>query len=145
LAEYATWYGAPAYNPPKMSYVLVVDDNDFYADKISAQLASIGAVTVRARTATEGIEILSNNFEKFDGVVSDICMESEFAGLRVLKYCRDNNFKGTVAVATTALDMWIGFKLIGPIYKYIYKCHFMIPKRPIINDDVILWLKGIEK
>jgi CheY-like chemotaxis protein len=145
LEKATSWYGVEASNVPVMKNVLVVDDNDFYGDKLSAQLEAMGAKTTRARTATEGIEILEKNFDSFDGVVSDICMESEFAGLRVLKYCRDNNFKGIVTVATTALDMWIGFVLIKPIYKNIYKCNYMIPKRPIINDDNILWIKGIEK
>lgn len=140
-----SWYGVQAHPTPNMKNVLVVDDNDFYADKISAQLQAMGATTTRARTAKEGIEILSKNFDGFDGVVSDICMESEYAGVKVLKYCRDNNFKGIVTVATTALDMWIGFVLIAPIYKHIYKCNYMIPKRPIIRNGDIFWIKGTDK
>jgi CheY-like chemotaxis protein len=145
LEKEKVWYGVKGETIPSMKNVLIVDDNDFYADIIAKELQDKGATTTRAKTATEGIEILSKNMDSFDGVVSDICMESEFAGLRVLRYCRDNGYKGVVTVATTALDMWIGFVLIKPIYKNIYKCHYMIPKRPIINDENIIWIKGIEK
>jgi CheY-like chemotaxis protein len=127
---------------PRMARVLVVDDNDTYAERIANFLKAHGTEeTVRAHNAAEGIEILGAQGDRLDGVVTDISMERELAGLSVLAYARDHGFRGHVATASTAFDRRLGFFINRFILGGWYKSEFLIPKKPIIERDEHLWVR----
>ena len=137
------WYGLKSVTPPKMNSVLIVDDRDYYAEELEKEVKELGAVHVtRARTAAEGIAIIENRHEQFDGIISDISMETEYAGTRVLGYARKIGYKGKLSVATTSLDFWYGLYTTGMVFRYWFRVDFMLPKRAIKQKGTVVWLKG---
>lgn len=140
------FYTANTTTPPKYPTVLIVDDNDFYAEAIQNDLQTRGSETfTRAKTAAEGIAIIDEHGQEFDLVVTDISMESEYAGVKVLAHLKKLQLPGDYAVATTALNYWFGFYPIGAFYKHAMHVDYMIPKRPIRQDSKVLWVDGKKK
>ncbi len=127
--------------PPAAQNVLLVDDNDRYAKTITEDLQKRGAEVTRARSAAEGIDLLNNILNSFDGIVTDISMESQVSGLKVLKEAKKLKFSGFVAVATTGLDTQVGFIFNRFVLGVIYKSNYLIPKRPIKRDGNVIWIK----
>lgn len=134
------WYGRIVGSSPTFRKALVIDDNDFYANHLTNDLESRGAIVTRAETAKEGIEILLNEGECYDGLITDISMETELAGLRVLKAARQCRFSGKVATATTGLDYAWSFFLNRFFLGRMYHSDFLIPKRPIDEWGHVLWI-----
>lgn len=135
------WHGLAVGDSPSFRHVLVVDDNDFYAERLMADLASRGATCERAHSAAEGMQRLDTEAHRFDAVVTDISMETELAGLKVLRHARRIGFQGPVACATTALDARWAFTLNRYILGRLYRADYLIPKRPIVRDHQVLWIK----
>ena len=108
------FYTAKTKTPPTYAAVLIVDDNDFYAEAIQKDLEARGSrAFTRAKTAAEGIAFIDERGGDFDLVVTDISMESEYAGVKVLAHLKKLKLRGDYAVATTALNYWFGFYPIG--------------------------------
>ncbi len=136
--------------------MLLVDDNDRYATSLTEDLHRRGVTdVVRAVNAKEGVELLRERGDEFDGVVSDISMEHQISGLRVLRVARGldkqrrANEDGTgsgrplmVACATTGLDTQIGYWFNKFLLGTLYRCDFLIPKRPIKRDGKVFWIRG---
>jgi CheY-like chemotaxis protein len=144
--------GSSGPQPGSLRRVLLVDDNDRYAEAITADLIKRGVEeVVRAVNAKEGIELLRLSGEEFDGVVSDISMEHQISGLKVLRVARKIH-KGSayhdkplmVACATTGLDTPVGFAINNFLLGKIFRCDYLIPKRPIKRDGKIIWIRGAE-
>ncbi len=126
-----------------MKRVLIVDDNDRYAEVLTADLESRGATVLRAYNAAEGVELLRQKGAELDGVVTDISMETQISGLKVLRMARKiRDFTGTVTCATTGLDTPISFFLNQFFLGKLYRCDFIIPKRPIKKEKKVIWIKG---
>ncbi|APZ42007.1 response regulator [Acidihalobacter ferrooxydans] len=135
------WFGLAVGQSPAFKHVLVVDDNDFYAQRLTADLTARGAQVQRARTAAEGMALLERHGADFDAVVTDISMETELAGLKVLRKARRCNFRGRVATATTALDSRVGFTVNRFVLGVLHRSDYLIPKKPIDKDGHVLWLQ----
>lgn len=137
------FYSANTVTPPIYRNVLIVDDNDFYAAAIQQDLMSRGSEDfTRATSAAQGIALIDEHGQDYDLVVSDISMESEYAGVRVLNHLKKLQLPGDYAVATTALNYWFGFYPLGAFYKYLMQVNYMIPKRPIRQNNAVLWVEG---
>lgn len=137
------FYTARTTQPKPYATALIIDDNDFYAQAITKDLARRGTTSfTRADSAAQGIALLDTQGEAFDLVVTDISMESEYAGVRVLNHLKRKQLPGDYAVATTALNYWFGFYPIGAFYKYYMQVNYMIPKRPIRERNTVLWVPG---
>lgn len=134
------WFGVAVSESPVFGHVLVVDDNDFYAAQLTDDLIARGARVVRACNAIDGIALLEARGHEFDAVISDIAMETELAGLKVLHKARRCGFRGYLASATTGLDTWWGFALNRLILGGLYGCNFLIPKRPIRTAGHVFWI-----
>lgn len=119
--------------------VLLVDDNDRYADALTADLQARGAEVIRAYDATEGVRRLREEDPPFDGVVTDISMETQVSGLRVLREARRRGIR-LIAVASTGLDTPIGYFLNRLILGRLLGGTHLIPKRPIKQRGEILWI-----
>jgi len=135
------WHGLKVTESPVFKRVLVVDDNDYYAEQLMADLVSRGAVCERAHSASEGIAMLNEDAARFDAVITDISMETELAGLRVLRHVRRIAFAGQVGTATTALDARWAFTLNRFFLGVIYQADYLIPKRPITQKGEVLWIR----
>ncbi len=135
------WYGSNVGASPTFERVLIVDDSNFYAEHLTADLAARGAHIERARNAGEGIRLLENRGVEFDAVITDISMETELAGLRVLRKARRCSFRGLVATATTGLDHGWSFTLNRFVLGILYQSDFLIPKRPIDENGHVLWIR----
>lgn len=135
------WYGVRACEPPSFGRALIVDDNDFYAERVASWLGARGAHTERVASAAAAMRLLARQGAKFDLVVTDISMETELAGLKVLRYVRCCGFEGRVATSTTGLDSWWGFGINRIVLGVFYRSDYLIPKKPIADHDRLLWLQ----
>lgn len=134
------WHGVSAVSPPEMQHVLLVDDNDFYAGKLTRSLQShSNAKVTRVISAQAAIALLQVHPDIYDGVVTDMSMETELAGLKVLAFCKKIQFSGTVAVATTALDTAWAFFINQWLFAW-YGADYLIPKRFIKKRQGVIWL-----
>ncbi len=121
--------------------VLLVDDNDRYAESLQRDLEERGAVVVRVSSAREGLDALENSAQPFDAVVSDISMEGQLAGLKVLRRAKKMGSVRLLACATTGLDTRIGFYFNYLVLGLLYRCDYLIPKRPIKQRGHVQWLR----
>lgn len=127
--------------PPALKRVLLVDDNDRYASAITRDLESRGAEVVRVRSAGEGVAMLAGRSREFDGIVTDITMETQISGLRVLSAARRMRFAGITATASTGLDSGIGFLINRFLLGSLYGCRYLIPKRLIKKRKSVAWIR----
>ena len=127
--------------PPVLRRVLLVDDNDRYASAITGDLESRGAEVVRVRSAGEGVAMLAGRGMEFDGIVTDITIETQISGLRVLAAARRMHFAGGTATASTGLDTGIGFLFNRFLLGSIYGCRYLIPKRLIKRRRKVAWIR----
>lgn len=134
------WFGVATSEPPVFRHVLIVDDNEFYAAQLTADLVARGAHVVHRANAADGMAELEARGHEFDAVISDIAMETELAGLNVLHKARRCGFRGHLASATTGLDTWWGFALNRLILGGLYRCNYLIPKRPIRSTGSVYWI-----
>ncbi|GBE29155.1 hypothetical protein BMS3Bbin04_00165 [bacterium BMS3Bbin04] len=120
-----------------------MDDNDRYADALTDDLKDRGVEEiVRALTAREGVSIIHSHGDDFDGVISDISMESQISGLNVLRVARRHPGKLMVACATTGLDTPVGYWFNKFLLGTLFRCDYLIPKRPIKRDGKVFWIRG---
>ena len=141
--EKKSFLGFKIRTSPIFKRVLIIDDNPHYGDRIEADILSRSdAEIVRAESAAEGMAIMDREHDKFDAIVTDMSMESEYAGTRVLRHAKKIGFKGKLCVATTALDYWYGLYTTGLVFRYWYGADYMIPKRPINHEEKVYWLGG---
>jgi CheY-like chemotaxis protein len=128
--------------PGEMTRVLLADDNDKYAELLTADLEKRGVKEiVRVYDAEQAVvKLNSDEGNTFDAVVTDISMESQISGLKVLKAARSNGSKRILAVASTGLDTKIGMKFNKWFLGSLYQSDFVIPKKPIKSDGRIFWV-----
>ncbi|MFH0883417.1 MAG: response regulator [bacterium] len=127
--------------PGVMTRVLLVDDNDSYADILSGDLKKRGVEEIfRAYDAKQGVSMLREHGDRIDAVITDISMESQISGLKVLKAARQNGSKRILAVASTGLDTKLGMKLNRWLMGTMYHSDYIIPKKPIKADGRVFWL-----
>lgn len=141
--------GTPTPGGPQrgsLQRVLLVDDNDRYATALTADLIARGVTEiVRAVNAREGIQRLRDEPGAFDGVVSDISMEHQISGLRVLRAARRISDPDIlVACATTGLDSPIAYRINRFILGSLFRCDYLIPKRPIKRDERVIWIRAAQ-
>ncbi|MBD3166295.1 response regulator [bacterium] len=134
------WDGTGGGEPPKWTSVLIVDDNDRYARALGDQMTAGGAAVERALNAADGIKRLQNDAARFDGIITDISMETQISGLRILRRARKLGFKGEIAVATTGLDTPLGYLFNRLFLGVLMRADYLIPKRPIKQRGTIDWI-----
>lgn len=138
------WHGVSSINPPKMQHVLLADDNDFYAGKLSRSMQSETTYVTRVASAAQAIALLEQQANHYDAVVTDMSMETELAGLKVLAFCKKIKFPGVVAVATTALDSYWAFFINQWLFSW-YGADYLIPKKFIQKQRYVIWLPSKKK
>lgn len=118
-----------------MKRLLIVDDNDKYAALIEEYFSAHGYNADRAYTATEGIEMVkSAGLDHYELIVTDITMEGQLAGVRLISYLHKNKYHGKVIVASTGFDIFPGM-LISKLYFGAKGVDFLIPKTTVLKKD----------
>lgn len=115
--------------------ILIVDDNDRYANNLKAFFDIKKIETIRASSAKEGWEIFQK--ENFHTVISDITMETQTSGLFLIRKIYKSGFKGNIIIATTGFDfpgvMFLG-KYVLPLFGGV---GWMVPKNPLKKGEVV--------
>lgn len=136
--------GTPGSREPQLSgvkRVLLADDNDRYAEVLTHDLEKRGVdEVIRAYTADEAVRILEAEGDSIGAVVSDISMETQISGLKVLRAARKGTAPRIVAVATTGLDSTWAYRLNYVILGLLYRADYLIKKRPIKQEGKVVWI-----
>lgn len=123
--------------------ILIVDDNDNYANNLKIFFDKKNIKTTRAYTAEEGWQIFQK--ENFDIIITDITMETQTSGLFLARKIYKSGFKGKIIIATTGFDvfgvMFIS-KYILPIFAGV---SYMIPKVPLKKGEVLFFKTNLAK
>lgn len=123
--------------------ILIVDDNDRYANNLKAFFDKRNIETVRAYNAKEGWE----KFQKgnFHTVISDITMETQTSGLFLIRDIYKSGYKGNILIATTGFD----FPGVMSVSKFLLPSFggvgWMIPKVPLKRGEVVFVATNLKK
>ena len=118
-----------------MNKILIVDDNDRYANNLETHFVSKNIKTTRAYDAAEGWTIF--NKEKFDAVITDITMETQTSGLFLARKIAKSGYTGQIVIATTGFDFPGVMFLSKFILPFFCRLDWMIPKIPLKQGKVI--------
>ncbi|NCN10305.1 MAG: response regulator transcription factor [Leptospira sp.] len=127
-----------------MKKVLIVDDNDRYADNLKAYYSKLGYECSRAYDAREGWNLYSKSKSNADGssdfdtIVTDITMETQTSGLWMIRRIHKDGFSGTKIIATTGFDVFGVMGVSKFILPWFAGISFMIPKVPLKKGEVVL-------
>lgn len=126
-----------------MKKLLIVDDNDRYANNLKDHYTKEGWECLRAYSAKEGWQIYqsSKNAEgnsNLDMIITDITMETQTSGLWFIRRVHKDGFKGTKIIATTGFDVKGVMHFSKWILPWFAGITFMIPKVPLKKGEVVL-------
>ena len=123
--------------------ILIVDDNDRYANNLKAFFDARKIETARALDAKEGWEKFQK--ETFHTVISDITMETQTSGLFLIRKIYKSGFKGNIIIATTGFDapgvMFVS-KFLLPSFGGV---GWMVPKVPLKRGEVLFIPTNLKK
>lgn len=126
-----------------MKNVLIVDDNNRYADNLKSFFESKGYSTDRAFTAKEGW--LKVQDQEYHSIVTDITMESQTSGLWFARKVYKSGYKGNLIIATTGFD-FPGVLSLGKWFLPAFAgIGWMIPKKPLKQGKVVLIPTNLKK
>lgn len=110
---------------------LIVDDNDDYTAMILTHLEPLGYRFERARSAHEGLETLRKSSpNRFNLIVTDITMEGQTAGLKLIRQIRQSGYHGVLMVASTGFNTPIVLHL-ARIFLALWGVDLLLPKEPL--------------
>jgi CheY-like chemotaxis protein len=110
---------------------LLIDDNDSYADMLVDHLAPRGYQFDRARSAKEGLEMMIKaGPDGYALIVTDITMEGQTAGLKLIRQVRRHGYRSVLIVASTGFNVPIVLHLLRP-FLTIWGVDVLIPKKPL--------------
>lgn len=116
-----------------MKSLLIVDDNDRYAALIREHYEPLGYSCDRVGTAAEGIQRVKDaGLSHYSVIVTDITMESQMAGFKLIRYLKKEQFPGTLVVASTGFDVKPGMILARMIMGNM-GVDFLIPKSTVLK------------
>lgn len=120
-----------------MEKVLIVDDNDRYANHLKAYLDNLQVSSDRAISASQGYEFYRTN--SYSTIISDITMETQTSGLFFMRKVFREGYKGKLIIATTGFD----FPGVMAVGKYVLPSFagvgWMIPKVPLKKGEVVFF------
>jgi len=120
-----------------METVLIVDDNDRYANNLKSYLDKRNIPSERAINASQGYEMFLAS--QYTTIISDITMETQTSGLVFIRKIFKIGFKGKIIIATTGFDVW-GVMFLGKyLLPYFGGVGWMIPKVPLKKGEVLFY------
>ncbi|EMJ60738.1 MULTISPECIES: response regulator [Leptospira] len=117
--------------------VLIVDDNDRYADSLKVWFEKKGFEVIRAVNAAQGWEIYSKDRNFFHTIVTDITMETQTSGLWMIRKIHKDGYRGNKIIATTGFDFPGVMFFSSFILPYFAGIGWMVPKVPLKEGRVI--------
>ena len=126
-----------------METVLIVDDNNRYANNLKIYLDKRNIPSERAITASQVYEMFLAS--EYTTIISDITMETQTSGLVFIRKIFKKGFKGKIIIATTGFDVW-GVMFLGKyLLPYYGGVSWMIPKVPLKKGEVIFYPTTLTK
>jgi hypothetical protein len=120
-----------------METVLIVDDNDRYANNLKTYLDKRNISSERAMSASQGYEMFLAT--QYTTIISDITMETQTSGLVFVRKIFQEGYKGKIIIATTGFDVW-GVMFLGKYFlPYFGGVGWMIPKVPLKKGEVLFY------
>jgi len=129
-----------------MKRLLLVDDNDKYAKLLTDYFKPLGYEIDLAVNASEGLAKFSEHpKEYYDVIVTDITMESQLAGVFMIKKIHKLGFPGTSVIASTGFDV-PGGMFFSRLILRSYGVDYIVPKTTVIKKSPLFYsLKGRSK
>lgn len=122
-----------------MKPLLLVDDNDRYAAILNEYFANLGYSIERAVDGQEGFQFFQDKGKDYYPViVTDITMESQMAGIHMLRKIHNAGYNGTVVVASTGFD-FPGATTLTRLLLSGIGIDFLIPKTSVLKKDPIFY------
>ncbi|EMJ88144.1 response regulator [Leptospira meyeri] len=118
-----------------MKKVLIVDDNDRYANNLKSYFDSKNIPSDRAIDAKEGFALFSKN-PNYDMIVSDVTMETQTSGLWMMRQIYKSGYKGILVIASTGFDVFGVMSFSSLFLPWFCGLHWMIPKVPLKKGTV---------
>ncbi len=116
---------------------LIVDDNDTYAAMLLRHLEPDGFRFDRARSAGEGLEMLQKNgAEAYSLIVTDITMEGQTAGMRLIRQLRRKGYRGIVLVASTGFN-FSPVLFFSRFFLKLWGVDVLTPKEPLRRGELV--------
>ena len=120
-----------------MKQILVVDDNDRYANNLEKYFETQGVKTTRAYDAAQGWDLFNKGH--FDAVITDITMETQISGLGLARKIHKSGYQGQILIATTGFDFPGVMFLSRYILSFYCRLDWMIPKKPLKKGEVLFY------
>ena len=122
-----------------MKRLLLVDDNQKYMDLLKEHFENLGYTIDTAVLAGEGLaKFQEQAVDYYDVIVTDITMETQLAGVTMLKRMYRLGYRGTVVVASTAYDV-LGARTLSRLFLKGYGVDYLIPKTTVLKKDLDFW------
>ncbi|MGJ4787823.1 response regulator [Leptospira koniambonensis] len=118
--------------------VLVVDDNDRYANNLKTYLQENGCEVLRAIDASQGWDLYLANKHKLKAIITDITMETQTSGLWMIRKIYQDGFEGIKVIATTGFDVSGVMAISKYFLPWFAGVEYMVPKVPLKKGEVIL-------
>lgn len=120
-----------------MKPLLLVDDNDRYATILTDYFGGLGYSIERARDGTQGYDMFrAHGPDHYAVIVTDITMETQTAGIAMLKKMHRDGFRGTVVVASTGFDVF-GATTLTRIFLSGIGIDYLVPKTTVLKQDLL--------
>lgn len=124
--------------------IMVVDDNDRYAQNLTAFFKPKGFEVARAYDAGQGWQMFQAD-DSYHSIISDITMETQTSGLFLVRKIYKAGYRGNLIIATTGFDfpgvMTAGYYLL-PSFAGI---GWMVPKKPLKKGMVLFQSTYLKK
>ncbi len=122
-----------------MKRLLLVDDNDRYAALLTDFFQPLGFQIERAVDAADGWQKFSAQApDHYQVLVTDITMESQLAGVYLLRRFRRARYPGTVVVASTGFDQPGGMPLSRLVLRFC-GVHYLVPKTTVLAKKPLFY------
>ncbi|EPG65403.1 response regulator [Leptospira wolffii] len=122
----------------KKPLILVVDDNDRYANNLIEYLKTLGCETIRAIDAAQGWSMYRANKNLLKAVITDITMETQTSGLWMIRNIHKDGFSGIKVIATTGFDVAGVMAISKYLLPWFAGIEYMVPKVPLKAGKVLL-------
>jgi len=118
--------------------ILVVDDNNRYADAITKFYERYSFSCVRAFTAKEGWEIFQKD-NQFFSIVTDVTMETQTSGLWFSRKVFQAGYNGHIIIASTGFD-FPGVILFSRFFLPTFSgVGWVVPKKPLKQNGQMIF------
>ncbi|XDD49926.1 response regulator [Leptospira sp. WS92.C1] len=125
--------------------VLIVDDNDRYANNLKIWFEKKGFETVRAVDAVEGWKFYSQDKNRFHTIVTDITMETQTSGLWMIRNIHKDGYQGNKIIATTGFDFPGVMSISSSVLPWFAGIGWMVPKVPLKAGTVVFQPTSLKK